>query len=80
MNGERPPPDRPADRPDVDPRHHRNGVPSSRSRGNRYIVLNKPLGVITTAKDESSRSTVLDVVGDEGKAGHRLFPGRPSRR
>ena len=40
----------------------------------RYIVLNKPLGVITTAKDEVSRTTVLDVVGDEGKAGHRLFP------
>jgi 23S rRNA pseudouridine2605 synthase len=40
----------------------------------RYIVLNKPLGVITTAKDESSRTTVLDVVGDEGKSGHRLFP------
>jgi len=39
-----------------------------------YIVLNKPLGVITTAKDESSRTTVLDVVGDEGKSGHRLFP------
>ncbi|MEO8745659.1 MAG: pseudouridine synthase [Candidatus Dormiibacterota bacterium] len=40
----------------------------------RYIVLNKPLGVITTAKDESARATVLDVVGDEGKGGHRLFP------
>ena len=40
----------------------------------RYIVLNKPLGVITTAKDESSRTTVLDVVGDEGSSGHRLFP------
>ena len=40
----------------------------------RYIVLNKPLGVITTARDEASRTTVLDVVGDEGKLGHRLFP------
>lgn len=40
----------------------------------RYIVLNKPLGVITTAKDQAARTTVLDVVGDEGKAGHRLFP------
>ncbi|TAN34416.1 rRNA pseudouridine synthase [bacterium] len=40
----------------------------------RYLVLNKPLGVITTAKDESARTTVLEVVGDEGKAGHRLFP------
>jgi 23S rRNA pseudouridine2605 synthase len=40
----------------------------------RYVVLNKPLGVITTARDESDRTTVLDLVGDEGKSGHRLFP------
>jgi pseudouridine synthase len=40
----------------------------------RYLMLNKPLGVITTARDESSRSTVLDVIGQEGLAGHRLFP------
>ena len=37
-------------------------------------MLNKPLGVITTARDESSRTTVLDVIGEEGKHGHRLFP------
>jgi 23S rRNA pseudouridine2605 synthase len=30
--------------------------------------------VITTARDEASRTTVLDVVGEEGKSGHRLFP------
>lgn len=40
----------------------------------RYIMLNKPLGTITTAKDESSRTTVLDVVGKDGALGHRLFP------
>ena len=40
----------------------------------RYLMLNKPLGVITTSRDESSRRTVLDVIGDEGKLGHRLFP------
>jgi len=40
----------------------------------RYLMLNKPLGVITTAHDEASRSTVLDVVGEQGKHGHRLFP------
>ncbi len=39
----------------------------------RYLMLNKPLGVITTAKDEASRTTVLDAIGDEGLAGHRLF-------
>jgi pseudouridine synthase len=40
----------------------------------RYVVLHKPLGVITTARDESDRTTVLDLVGDEGSNGHRLFP------
>jgi len=46
----------------------------------RYLILNKPLGVITTAKDEGGRTTVLDVVGDEGMGGHRLFPvGRLDR-
>jgi 23S rRNA pseudouridine2605 synthase len=40
----------------------------------RYLMLNKPLGVITTVRDESSRTTVLDVVGAEGLAGHRMFP------
>lgn len=36
-------------------------------------MLNKPLGVITTSRDESARTTVFDVVGTEGLAGHRLF-------
>jgi pseudouridine synthase len=40
----------------------------------RYVMLNKPLGIITTARDESDRATVLDVIGAEGQAGHRLFP------
>ena len=40
----------------------------------RYVMLNKPLGAITTARDEASRRTVLDVVGEEGAHGHRLFP------
>lgn len=40
----------------------------------RYVMLNKPLGVITTARDEASRPTVLDVIGVEGRLGHRLFP------
>jgi 23S rRNA pseudouridine2605 synthase len=73
VNGERPPtsgrlidPDR--DRVTVD------GRPVKPITRHRYLMLNKPLGVITTARDESSRTTVLDVIGDEGKAGHRLFP------
>lgn len=39
----------------------------------RYLMVNKPLGVITTARDEAGRTSVLDVVG-EGTHGHRLFP------
>jgi 23S rRNA pseudouridine2605 synthase len=37
-------------------------------------MLNKPRGVITTARDEASRRTVLDVIAEEGRHGHRLFP------
>jgi len=73
VNGERPPatgllidPDR--DRVTVD------GRPVKAPSSHRYLMLNKPLGVITTARDESSRTTVLDVIGEEGKHGHRLFP------
>lgn len=61
----------------IDPEHDTitvNGRPVKPVTRHRYIVLNKPLGVITTARDESSRTTVLDVVGDEGQGGHRLFP------
>jgi pseudouridine synthase len=40
----------------------------------RYVMLDKPLGVITTARDEAARKTVLDVIGAQGAGGHRLFP------
>lgn len=73
VNGERPPATGLLIDPDVD-RVTVDGKAVRPVTRHRYIVLNKPLGVITTAKDQSSRSTVLDVVGDEGKAGHRLFP------
>ena len=61
----------------VDPDHDRITVSGREVRPvtrHRYVMLNKPLGVITTAKDESARTTVLDVVGDEGASGHRIFP------
>lgn len=51
-----------------------HGRPVRPVSAHRYLVLNKPLGVITTARDQASRATVLDVVGDEGAHGHRLFP------
>ena len=38
-----------------------DGVPVIRSRY-RYFALNKPVGVITTARDEQHRETVLDLV------------------
>ncbi len=41
-----------------------------------FILLNKPKGVITTARDEKGRKTVLDIVPHQG----RLFPvGRLDR-
>ena len=61
----------------IDPDHDRvtvDGKPIKPPASHRYLMLNKPLGVITTAKDESSRTTVLDVVGQEGSSGHRIFP------
>jgi 23S rRNA pseudouridine2605 synthase len=73
VNGERPPPTGLLIDPDVD-RVTVNGQEVKPVTRRRYIVMNKPLGVITTAKDESARSTVLDIVGDEGQSGHRLFP------
>lgn len=50
------------------------GRPVKPQARHRYVMLNKPLGVITTAKDEAKRPTVLDAIGSEGALGHRLFP------
>lgn len=35
-----------------------------------YILLNKPVGIITTVSDEKNRKTVIDLI----KAGERVFP------
>jgi 23S rRNA pseudouridine2605 synthase len=73
VNGHRPPPTGLV----IDPDNDEVTVDGQAVRppaAHRYLMLNKPLGVITTASDESSRQTVLDVVGDEGKHGHRLYP------
>jgi pseudouridine synthase len=73
VNGERPPPSGVLVDPDKD-RITVGGRIVKPVTKHRYLVLNKPLGVITTARDEAARTTVLDVVGDEGMGGHRLFP------
>lgn len=36
----------------------------------RYIMLNKPVGVVTTVKDEKNRMTILDIV----KVDERIYP------
>ncbi|HEY8839297.1 MAG TPA: pseudouridine synthase [Candidatus Dormibacteraeota bacterium] len=73
VNGEVPPPSGVFVDPDKDVVTV-DGQPVRPVTRHRYVVINKPLGVITTARDEEARTTVLDVVGDEGQAGHRLFP------
>jgi pseudouridine synthase len=73
VNGKRPPPSGSL----IDPLQDRvtvDGRPVKPVTSHRYVVLNKPLGAITTAKDEASRTTVLDVIGKRGAHGHRLFP------
>ena len=73
VNGQVPPPDGVL----IDPDHDHvtiDGRAVKPITTHRYLMLNKPLGAITTAKDEAGRTTVLDVVGDEGMGGHRLFP------
>ena len=40
-----------------------------------YILLNKPLGYVTTAKDQFNRDTVLDLV----KIKERIVPVRKTR-
>lgn len=73
VNGERPPPSGVLVDPDKDVVTIDGRIVKPRTK-HRYLMLNKPVGVITTAKDEAARTTVLDAVGEEGLAGHRLFP------
>jgi 23S rRNA pseudouridine2605 synthase len=73
VNGEVPPPTGVLVDPDRDVITV-DGRPVRPLTRHRYLVVNKPLGVITTSKDEAGRTNVIDVVGDEGKGGHRLFP------
>ena len=48
-----------------------NGRIVGEAEKKEYIVLNKPVGYITSAKDEQGRLTVMDLVGDVDA---RIFP------
>ncbi len=46
-------------------------VKPATDHAHRYILLHKPRGVVTTAKDEKGRKTVLDLLGGIGT---RVYP------
>mgnify|MGYP005797242501 CR=1 FL=1 len=52
-----------------------NGKEVKREEEKVYILLNKPIGYVTTAKDQFSRDTVLDLV----KVKQRVVPVRKTR-
>lgn len=39
-----------------------------------YIMLNKPVGFVTTVKDEQGRKTVMELVGEATKKSERIYP------
>ena len=43
---------------------------ATRILGKRYLVMNKPAGIVCTASDEHGRKTVVDLIG----AAERLYP------
>ena len=47
-----------------------DGVPTSAATATRYVLLNKPAGIVSTAHDERGRRTVVELVG----ARERLYP------
>ena len=47
-----------------------DGRPVAAAPAHRYILLNKPVGVVSTAQDERGRRTVVDHIG----ARERLYP------
>lgn len=60
----------------MDPDHDRvtvRGRPVSVPPGHRHLVLNKPPGVLVTARDDAARPTVFDLLDEEATAGRRLF-------
>ena len=48
-----------------------DGCPLTRPREHTYVMLNKPVGYVTTCRDEKGRPTVLELVADLGV---RVYP------
>ncbi len=46
-----------------------DGAPTREAR-HRYVLLNKPIGIVSTANDERGRKTVVELIGAE----ERLYP------
>ena len=47
-----------------------DGAPAATAVAHRYVLLNKPAGIVSTARDERGRPTVVSLVG----ARERLYP------
>jgi pseudouridine synthase len=50
------------------------GSPGARERPRLYFALNKPKGVISTAKDPGGRANVVDIVRPAVPRGERVYP------
>jgi 23S rRNA pseudouridine2605 synthase len=50
------------------------GSRGARARERLYLMLNKPKGVISTARDPGGRANVVDLVRAGVPAGHRVYP------
>lgn len=72
VNGRVPPPAGMLVEPDRD-QVTVDGEPVLPTRRRRYLVLNKPPGVLVTASDTTRRATVFDLLQEELGAGGRLF-------
>lgn len=51
-----------------------DGILVDRTYERKYLILNKPRGVITATSDDYGRKTVLDFVPEEVRKRYRIFP------
>jgi len=72
VNGKLPPPEGmlvDPDRDSITVNGRRLALPS----GHRHLLLNKPRGIVVTARDPSRRTTVFDLLNEDATGGRRLF-------